>query len=78
MEISADLTTLGDHDIHFEHDVYRLDVHDSGMPINPGYLDEIFEEYTIYSYNGDRSYGGLGLLPDDFKATSRLGMGRES
>lgn len=40
---------------------YRLDVHDSGMPINPEILEEIFEEYTSYSPDGDRSGSGLGL-----------------
>ena len=40
---------------------YRLDVHDSGTPINPELLEEIFEEYTTFSCNGDRSGGGLGL-----------------
>ena len=40
---------------------YRIDVCDSGMRINPDYLEEIFEEYTTHSSSGDRSGGGLGL-----------------
>jgi signal transduction histidine kinase len=44
-----------------EPNAYRVDVQDSGMPINPEFLEEIFEEYTTFSCNGDRSGGGLGL-----------------
>lgn len=40
---------------------YRVDVVDSGMPILPEHLGNIFEEYTSYSGGGDRSGGGLGL-----------------
>ncbi len=44
-----------------EPNAYRVDVCDSGMRIDPEFLEEIFEEYTSYSSSGDRSGGGLGL-----------------
>ena len=40
---------------------YRIDIQDSGEPIPPGHLQFIFEEYTSYDSNCDRSGGGLGL-----------------
>jgi two-component system clock-associated histidine kinase SasA len=40
---------------------YRIDVVDSGPPVPPEHLENIFEEYTSYSGGQDRSGGGLGL-----------------
>jgi len=40
---------------------YRMDIRDSGAPIPPEHLEQIFEEYTSYSGGRDRSGGGLGL-----------------
>jgi signal transduction histidine kinase len=40
---------------------YRIDIQDSGAPIPAEHLPQIFEEYTSYDGNGDRSGGGLGL-----------------
>lgn len=40
---------------------YRIDIIDSGPPVPPEHLEDIFEEYTSYSGGQDRSGGGLGL-----------------
>jgi signal transduction histidine kinase len=40
---------------------YRVDIRNSGAPIPPHHLQDIFEEYTSYSKGEDRSGGGLGL-----------------
>jgi len=40
---------------------YRVDIRNSGAPIPPQHLQDIFEEYTSYSKGEDRSGGGLGL-----------------
>ncbi len=40
---------------------FRLDIQDSGPGIPAEHLESIFEEYTRYSENQDRSGGGLGL-----------------
>lgn len=40
---------------------YRVDIRDSGPQIPENQLSAIFEEYTSYGGNGDRSGGGLGL-----------------
>jgi signal transduction histidine kinase len=40
---------------------YRIDIKDSGAPIQQEHLERIFEEYTSYSGGRDRSGGGLGL-----------------
>jgi signal transduction histidine kinase len=40
---------------------YRVDILDSGPPVPPEHLENIFEEYTSYSGGQDRSGGGLGL-----------------
>jgi signal transduction histidine kinase len=40
---------------------YRIDIVDSGPPVPPEHLEDIFEEYTSYSGGQDRSGGGLGL-----------------
>jgi signal transduction histidine kinase len=40
---------------------YRVDIVDSGPPVPPEHLEDIFEEYTSYSGGQDRSGGGLGL-----------------
>jgi len=40
---------------------YRVDIRNSGAPIPPQHLQDIFEEYTSYSRGEDRSGGGLGL-----------------
>ena len=41
--------------------VYRVDIQDTGMGIQPEHIGSIFEEYTSYSGARDRSGGGLGL-----------------
>jgi signal transduction histidine kinase len=40
---------------------YRVDIRNSGAPIAPQHLENVFEEYTSYSKGEDRSGGGLGL-----------------
>jgi signal transduction histidine kinase len=40
---------------------YRIDITNSGKPIPKEHLADIFEEYTSYSGDQDRSGGGLGL-----------------
>lgn len=40
---------------------FRVDIRDSGPGIPEGQLERIFEEYTSYSGEHDRSSGGLGL-----------------
>ncbi len=40
---------------------YRIDIQDSGSPIPPDFLEQIFEEYMSYGGSRDRSGGGLGL-----------------
>jgi signal transduction histidine kinase len=40
---------------------FRIDVRDSGPSVPAPYLEEIFEEYAIYSGGRDRTGGGLGL-----------------
>ena len=40
---------------------YRVDIRNSGAPIAPQHLEDVFEEYTSYSKGEDRSGGGLGL-----------------
>jgi signal transduction histidine kinase len=40
---------------------YRIDITNSGKPISKEHLEDIFEEYTSYSGDQDRSGGGLGL-----------------
>ena len=40
---------------------YRIDIQDSGPGVELELRDKIFEQYTSYSLNGDRSGGGLGL-----------------
>jgi signal transduction histidine kinase len=40
---------------------YRVDLRNSGAPIAPQYIEDVFEEYTSYSKGEDRSGGGLGL-----------------
>lgn len=40
---------------------YRIDISDSGPGILPEHLGSIFEEYTSFSGNNDRSGTGLGL-----------------
>ena len=40
---------------------YRIDITNSGKPIPQEHLEDIFEEYTSYSGDQDRSGGGLGL-----------------
>ncbi len=40
---------------------YRVDILNTGLPIPPEHLTDIFEEYTSYSGGEDRSGGGLGL-----------------
>ena len=47
--------------IRNEANSYRIDIQDSGDPIPSGHLQLIFEEYTSYDGNCDRSGGGLGL-----------------
>ena len=44
-----------------QHNAYRIDIVDSGPPVPPEHLEDIFEEYTSYSGGQDRSGGGLGL-----------------
>jgi len=44
-----------------QHNVFRIDILDSGPSIPVQYLQEIFEEYTTYSGGRDRAGGGLGL-----------------
>lgn len=44
-----------------ESNAYRIDIQDSGAPIPNAQLRRIFEEYTSYDGNCDRSGGGLGL-----------------
>jgi len=40
---------------------YRVDIRNSGAPIAPQHIEDVFEEYTSYSKGEDRSGGGLGL-----------------
>jgi signal transduction histidine kinase len=40
---------------------YRMDIRNSGAPIAPQHIEDVFEEYTSYSKGEDRSGGGLGL-----------------
>jgi signal transduction histidine kinase len=40
---------------------YRIDIHDSGLGIQPGMVDEIFEEYTSQDSGDARCGTGLGL-----------------
>lgn len=40
---------------------YRVDIRNSGAPIPAQHLQDVFEEYTLYSKGEDRSGGGLGL-----------------
>jgi len=40
---------------------YRVDIRNSGAPIAPQHVEDVFEEYTSYSKGEDRSGGGLGL-----------------
>jgi signal transduction histidine kinase len=40
---------------------YRIDIRNSGAPIAPQHLQEVFLGYTSYSKGEDRSGGGLGL-----------------
>jgi signal transduction histidine kinase len=40
---------------------YRIDITNSGKPIPKEHLEDIFEEYTSYCGEQDRSGGGLGL-----------------
>jgi signal transduction histidine kinase len=40
---------------------YRVDIRNSGAPIAPQHIEDVFEEYTSYSNGEDRSGGGLGL-----------------
>jgi len=44
-----------------EPNAFRVDILDSGPPIPPEHLEDIFEEYTSYFGGRDRSAGGLGL-----------------
>lgn len=44
-----------------EPNAYRIDVRNSGLPIQHEHLESVFEEYTSYSGSQDRSGGGLGL-----------------
>jgi signal transduction histidine kinase len=49
------------HRISQDPNAYRIDIRDSGNPILPEHLEQIFEEYTSYGGGRDRSGGGLGL-----------------
>ncbi|HTP36085.1 MAG TPA: HAMP domain-containing sensor histidine kinase [Candidatus Acidoferrales bacterium] len=49
------------HRVRYDPNAYRIDIRDSGCPVPPEHLNDIFEEYTSYAGGRDRSGGGLGL-----------------
>ncbi len=44
-----------------ESTAYRVDVTDTGRGIDPGHIEQIFDEHTSYGDSMDRSGSGLGL-----------------
>ena len=53
--------------------IYKVELQDSGMGIQPEHLDSVFEEFTSYAGARDRSGGGLGLAICKMLVTAHKG-----
>jgi two-component system sensor histidine kinase BarA len=53
--------------------IYKVELQDTGMGIQPEHLDSVFEEFTSYAGARDRSGGGLGLAICKMLVTAHKG-----